>query len=165
MIGEGRNNLITTNREVRNDIITAAVGTFFATVAANIAAGIEARRTRFRVTEAFPAAVFMAKTRDVLIQVGLIDGQVEAVGLLSQRVRVETITAGWCISQPRATSPRTCVDSEQVLDMAKSFGNSLLPRVPQLGNHFYVVAPDVLEVEMLKRIITEDRRCRLTPMR
>lgn len=58
----------------------------------------------------------------------------------------------------RATIP--CVDADIAANVARSFGDSLLPQVPQLGDVFHVEAPRVVEAEMLKEIVT-DGRCTL----
>lgn len=58
----------------------------------------------------------------------------------------------------RAVLP--CVGQDIAADVAMSFGNSLLPKVPQLGDVFRVESPSVVEAEMLKEIVT-DGRCAL----
>ncbi|KAI4265325.1 MAG: hypothetical protein L6R38_009507 [Xanthoria sp. 2 TBL-2021] len=152
--GDERHNKTLTDREVRNEWIIAGVATFFATLAAGIADDIQLRRVlRFRVAEAFPADAFLAMTIDALRRLEMYpeNSAPDSPGDNPRDIEMPT-------HPRRATIP--CVDADIAANVARSFGDSLLPQVPQLGDVFHVEAPRVVEAEMLKEIVT-DGRCTL----
>ena len=52
---------------------------------------------------------------------------------------------------------RLCCDPDLVANVAASFGDTFLPRVPPLVDYFQVETPSELEAEMLKETVNEGR--------